>query len=180
MARLENAQRQTFESRLKRINKGGANTAGTVVVGPPEDPKKAKRRSRKYRRPGNGFLARLSAAFGHLFLVPVSFALGAFAMLTGVVAAFHIDRLALVDVSEASFFSAISAQSALIVAFLLALAFGWLFRLASGPRKIGLVAGLAAAFILQDSVIQTYPDVFARLMSDEITIDAAIAAFQPS
>jgi len=180
MARLEDAQRQTFETRLKRINKGGPNTAGTVVVGPVDDPKTSKRRARKYRRPGNGFLARLASAFGHLLLVPVSFALGGFAMLTGVVAAFHIDRLAPGGVSEAGFFTAISTQSDLIVAVLLAVAFGWLFKLVSGPRKIGLVAGLAAAFLLQDAVIQTYPDVFARLMSDEISLDAAIAAFEPS
>lgn len=179
MASLADAQRQTFEARLKRINKGGPNTAGTVIVGPQDDPKASKRRARKYQRPGNVFLSRLAAAFGHLFLLPVSFALGVFAMFAGIVGAFHFDRMELVDTTEASMLATISSQSALIFAFLLAIAFGWLFRLMNGPRKIGLVTGLAAAFLVQDMVIDSYPDVFARLMSDEITLDAAIAAFEP-
>lgn len=180
MANMANTQRTTFEARLKRIDKGGPNTAGTVIVGPQDDPKAAKRRARKYRRTENRLFARLLVAFGHLLLLPVSFLLGGLAMFTGIVAAFHIGRTGAVATGEDVLTATLVSNLDLLLGLLLAIVFGYLFRLMIGPRKIGLAVGVAAAFLLQDSIMQSYPDVFARLMSDEITLNAALAALQPN
>jgi hypothetical protein len=165
MGGTNEAQLRAFEARLKRINKGGPNTAGHVIIGP-QDPTAKKPRARRIRRPGD-FLSRLGGAFAHLLLVPVAFALGAVAMMSGIVGAVQIGRLPLRDVAEAGLVDQLMPYSEFVIAGVVALLFGLLFRLMHGPRKLALAMGLAAAFLLQDSVIETYPDVFAVMMSDE-------------
>lgn len=168
------ADLKSFEERLKRIHKGGPNTSGHVVVGPVEDPEKARKKSRRYRKPG-AFAARMKQAFTHLMLLPVSFAVGAFAIFAGIVGVYHLNRFEVIPVAEAGFMQQVAGNAELWLALVLAGLLGWSFRLLTGPRKIGLVAGLGLAFVLQDAVIAQYPDVFANLMSD-VTLDDAIAA----
>ena len=43
---------------------------------------------------------------------------------------------------------------------------GGLFRLNRGPRKLAVLMGLAAAFVLQDQIVAAYPGAFAVLMPD--------------
>jgi hypothetical protein len=43
MAGLSDEQHKMFEARLKRINRGGPNTSGHIIVGPAEVDKKPRR-----------------------------------------------------------------------------------------------------------------------------------------
>lgn len=164
MAGLSGEQHKMFEARLKRISRGGPNTAGHIIVGPAE-PDKKPRRTRLARRPGD-FLSRLAGAFGHLLLVPVSFALGGAAMMAGIVGAHQADRAGIAELAEAGFLAQVLPYKEFLMAGLVVLIVGGLFRLNRGPRKLAVLTGLAAAFVLQDQIISSYPEVFAVLMPE--------------
>jgi hypothetical protein len=164
MAGLSDEQHKMFQARLKRINRGGPNTSGHIVVGPAEVDKKP-RRARRVRRPGD-FVSRLSGAIGHLFVAPVSFALGGFAMLAGIVGAHQVGRMELPDVAQAGLLGHVMDYREFIIAGLVVLIVGGLLRLNRGPRKLAVLAGLAGVFVLQDQIVATYPDVFAQLMPE--------------
>ena len=164
MASFSDEQHKMFEARLKRINRGGPNTSGHIVVGPAEVDKKPKRQ-RRVRRPGD-FVSRLGGAIGHLFVAPVSFALGGIAMMAGIVGAHQVERMELPEFAQAGLVGQLMDYREFILAGLVVLIVGGLFRLNRGPRKLAVVAGLAGAFILQDQIVATYPDVFATLMPD--------------
>ena len=164
MGGMSDEQHRMFEARLKRISRGGPNTSGHVIVGPAE-PDKKPARPRRMRRPGD-FLSRLGGAMGHLLVAPISFALGALAMLAGIVGDHHVARAGLSDLAEAGFLEQAAPYKEFVLAGILVLVFGWLLRLTRGPRKLAVLMGLAAVFILQDEIIASYPDVFAWLMPD--------------
>jgi hypothetical protein len=164
MAGLSDEQHKKFEARLKRISKGGPNTAGHIIVGPAEVDKKP-RRPRRVRRPGD-FISRLAAAIGHLFVVPVSFALGGIAMIAGIVGAHQVNRMDLPPVFEAGFVALAMDYKEFILAGLVVLIVGGILRLNRGPRKLAVVTGLVGVFILQDQIVAAYPDVFAQLMPE--------------
>lgn len=174
MAGLSDEQHKMFEARLKRISRGGPNTSGHVIVGPPEVGQKPKR-PRRARRPGD-FLSRLSGAIGHLVLAPVSFALGGFAMMAGLVAAHHADMIGLAQFTEAGVLERLALYKEFLFAGILIVIFGWLPGLTRGPRKLAVVTGLAAVFVLQDQIVATYPEVFARLMPEAPLTLPAFAA----
>ena len=163
MTSLSDEQHKMFEARLKRISKGGPNTSGHIIVGPAEPDKKTRRR--RVRREGD-FLSRLGGAFGHLLVAPVSFALGGIAVMAGIVGAHHVERVGLPEVAEAGLLGQVATQAEFVIAALVILVFGWALRLTRGPRKLAVVAGFAAAFLLQDAILAANPDVFARLMPD--------------
>ena len=164
MASLSGEQQKMFEARLKRISKGGPNTSGHIIVGP-ADTREKPRRQRRVRRDGD-FLSRLGGAMGHLALVPLSFALGGAAMLAGTVGEHHAARIGLPETTQAGFLGLAALHTDILIAGLVVLVFGWALRLTRGPRKLAVVAGLAAGFLLQDTIIAAHPDVFAVLMPD--------------
>ncbi len=164
MASLSDEQHKMFEARLKRISRGGPNTSGHVIVGPAEVDKKPKRQ-RRVRRPGD-FISRLAGAIGHLFVVPMSFALGGAAMMAGIVGAHQVDRMVLPEFAQAGVVERLLPYQEFLFAGLVVLIVGGLLRLNRGPRKLAVLTGLAGAFILQDQIIATYPDVFAQLMPE--------------
>lgn len=164
MAGVSDEQHKIFEARLKRISRGSPNTSGHMIVGP-VDPEKPPTRPRRMRRPGD-FLSRLGGAIGHVLVVPISFALGGVAMLAGIVGEHHVSRIGLPDLSEAGFLEQAALYKEFLLAGIVILVFGWLLGLTRGPRKLAVVMGVAAAFILQDQIVATYPEVFARLMPD--------------
>jgi hypothetical protein len=164
MSSLSDEQHRMFEARLKRISKGGPNTSGHIIVGPAEPDKKT-RRQRRVRREGD-FQSRLGGAFGHLLVVPVSFALGGVAMMAGIVGAHHAERVGLPEVAQAGLLGQVATQAEFLIAALVILIFGWALRLTRGPRKLAVLAGFAAAFLLQDAILASNPEVFARLMPD--------------
>jgi hypothetical protein len=174
MSSFSDKQHKLFEARLKRIDKGGPNTAGHIIVGPPDTAGKPKR-ARRVRRNGD-FLSRLGGAFGHLIVAPASFALGAAAVLAGRVGEHHVERAGLPELAEAGMLGFAAMKAEFVIAGLVILLFGALFRLNRGPRKLAVLMGFVAAFILQDAVIATYPDVFARLMPDTALTLPDIAA----
>lgn len=164
MAGLSDEQHKMFEARLKRISKGGPNTAGHIVVGPAEVDKKPKRQ-RRVRRPGD-FVSRLSAAMGHVLVAPLSLALGGFAMMAGVVGAHQVDRMELPEFFQAGVIDRLMDYQEFLFAGLVVLILGGLLRLNRGPRKLAVLTGVVGVFILQDQIIATYPDVFAQLMPE--------------
>jgi hypothetical protein len=164
MASLSDEQHKMFEARLKRISKGGPNTAGHIVIGPAEVDKKPKRQ-RRVRRPGD-FTSRLAAAMGHIFVAPVSFALGGFAMMAGIVGAHQVDRMELPEFFQAGAIDRLMDYQEFLFAGLVVLILGGLLRLNRGPRKLAVLTGLVGVFILQDQIIAAYPDVFAQLMPE--------------
>jgi hypothetical protein len=164
MAGLSDEQHKMFEARLKRISKGGPNTSGHIIVGPPQPDKKPVRQ-RLARRPGD-FLSRLAGAIGHVIVVPVSFALGGAAMMAGIVGAHQADRAGVAELAEAGIVAQLLPYKEFLLAGLVVLIVGGLLRLNRGPRKLAVLTGLAAAFVLQDQIIASYPEVFAVLMPD--------------
>lgn len=164
MTSLSDEQHRMFEARLKRIRKGGPNTSGHVMVGP-ADTREKPRRQRRVRRDGD-FLSRLSGAMGHLAIAPLSFAMGAAAMMAGIVGAHHTERAGLPEVAQAGILGQAALHAEFVIAAVVVLVLGWALRLTRGPRKIAVVAGLGAAFLLQDPIMAAHPDVFARLMPD--------------
>ena len=174
MAGLSDEQHKMFEARLKRISRGGPNTSGHLIVGPAE-PEKKPRRQRLARRPGD-FLSRLAGAVGHLVVAPVSFALGGAAMLAGIVAAHQAERAGIAELAEAGILAQVLPYKDFIFAGVVVLIVGGLFRLNRGPRKLAVLAGLAAAFVLQDQIISSYPEVFAALMPETPLVLPELAA----
>jgi hypothetical protein len=164
MSGLSQEQHKLFEARLKRINRGGPNTSGHIIVGP-ADPTEKPRRPRRVRREGD-FLSRLSGAIGHLAVVPVSFALGGAAMMAGIVGQHHVQLIGLPEVAQAGLLGQAALQAEFVIAGIVVLILGGMFRLMRGPRKLAVVTGLGAAFLLQDAIVASQPDVFARLMPE--------------
>ena len=164
MAGLSDEQQKMFNARLKRISKGGPNTAGHVIVGP-ADPGDKRKRPRRVRWPGD-FLSRLGGAMGHLVISPLSFVLGGVAMMAGIVGAHHADMIGLAQYTEAGMLEQVALYKEFRLAGVVVLIFGSLLRLNRGPRKLAVLTGLVAVFVLQDQIVATYPDTFARLMPD--------------
>lgn len=164
MPSLSDEQHKAFAARLKRIDRGGPNTAGHIIVGP-ADTASTPRRPRRVRRNGD-FLSRLGGAFGHLIVAPASFVLGAAAVLAGRVGEHHLERAGVPELAEAGILGFAAMKAEFLIAALVILLFGALFRLNRGPRKLAVLMGFVAAFILQDAVIATYPGVFAGLMPE--------------
>jgi hypothetical protein len=174
MASLSDEQHKKFEERLKRINRGGPNTSGHIIVGPAE-PDKKPRRQRLARRPGD-FLSRLAGAVGHLFVVPVSFALGMVAMMAGIVGEHQVQRAGVADLAEAGILAQLLPFKEFLLAGLVVVIVGGLFRLNRGPRKLAVLTGLVAAFVLQDQIVAAYPGAFAVLMPDTPLVLPELAA----
>ena len=164
MSSVSDEQHRMFEARLKRISKGGPNTSGHIIVGP-ADTAKTPKRQRRVRREGD-FLSRLGGALGHLAVAPLSFALGGAAMVAGIVGEHHAELMGLPDVAQAGFLAQAALQTEFLIAAIVVVVLGWALRLTRGPRKLAVVAGLGAAFLLQDAILASNPEVFARLMPD--------------
>jgi len=164
MGGLSREQQKVFEARLKRISKGGPNTSGHVIVGPAEADKKPKR-SRRVRRPGD-FVSRLGGAIGHLFVVPVSFALGGAAMMAGIVGEHHVEQAGVVEFAQAGVLEQAALYKEFLLAGLVVMIFGTLLRLTRGPRKLAVLTGLVAVFVLQDEIVASYPAIFTALMPE--------------
>jgi hypothetical protein len=109
-------------------------------------------------------------------VVPVSFALGILAMMAGIVGAHQVQRAGVPDVAEAGIVAQLLPYKEFLLAGLVVVIVGGLFRLNRGPRKLAVLTGLAAAFVLQDQIVAAYPDAFALLMPDTPLVLPEIAA----
>lgn len=166
MASMAQRQKQAFQSRIKRINKGGPNTSGYLLVGS-QDGTAGKRNKPIRIRRGETFGTRLAAAIKNLFIAPVAFVVGGLSMVLGIAAAYHLDALQFtqsIEIEQAAF---LLEHIDLLMAVLLALVLGFVLRLGRGPRFLAMMVGLIAVFILQDQLMSAYPEPFAVLMPDQ-------------
>lgn len=175
MSSMADVQRHTFQKRIKRIQKGGPNTSGHILVGSQDDSMGKTVKPKRVRR-GPGFLQRLGQALTDLVVMPISFALGGLGMVTGIVAVFHLRDVGLMPTEVEGLQAELLPYADVLIAVIVAVLVGSLLRLSRGPRRIALFAGIAAVYFVQDSLFQTYPDVFARLMSNEAPFRAAVEA----
>lgn len=166
---MSNIQRSTFDERIKRIHKGGEYTMGHLLVGSQDEGDATKRKPIKMRK-GKSFGQRLRAAIVELMLLPVSFVFGGVAMLVGIFAVYQLQGAGFLD-PEAT---GIIARADVFAALVFAMGLGSLLRLAKGRRLGALLVGVAAAYFLQDALIDTYPMIAGLLRSDD-TFSAAFA-----
>lgn len=169
MGNMADIQRQTFQARIKRIEKGGPNTMGHILIGPQDDTVGKTKKPKKVRK-GQSFGQRLSAAIADLFIMPISFALGGFAMLTGLVATVQFKAAGIIPAEAEGLQAQMIPYADVMIALIVGLTIGGLLRLSKGQRKIALFVGIAAVFFGQDALMATYPDVFDRLMSPEAAL----------
>ncbi len=152
MGAMARGQQDVFSERLRRIQQGAPNTAGTIYVGP------------TMRRRAGGRLP-LRAVLFDLAQVPMALALGAVAMLAGRIGAFHL--LATPDLVPAEFahVTALGADIA-IGAVLLAL-LGWSFAMTGGLRRVALIAGFCGMMVAEPALFAQAPGFFAALTSED-------------
>jgi len=165
MAIMAEGQKQSFSDRLRRIEKGGPNTSGTVYAGVLDDGGFVEQRRRKKRR-GPGRVARMIS-------MPFALALGGVAMLGGRVAAYHMaqnqEQLP-VAYADSMLMWADIAIAAVLVVFL-----GWMTGILGGFRKYLAAGGVAAVLVGEAAIIQQAPDMFVPVFSEGYVAEAMAA-----
>jgi hypothetical protein len=177
---LANDQRDGFDRRISRIKKGGANTMGEVHIGPVDEAqvygkKKGKatntvrlKKKRKKKVDLN------SGATGTLVILAVLF--GGLSMFVGQAIDYHLYGVGGLGGLTPPEFAADYVQYApFFFGGILALAFGWTFRLLQGARFLALIGGFCAVFYYQSELIQTFPSAYAGFFS-KAYVEAALAA----
>ena len=171
------ATHSTFEDRLKRINKGAANTMGEVHIGPRDEEKarsgKATNTVRLKTKKKNVKVGEGS----NWVIVPVALVIGAMCAFAGQAAAFHFFQdggLMPVTLPEA----AAMVEPYLIFAHLaigglLALIFTWTFGFNGLFRKLAVVAGFGAMLYGHVLLVERFPAIHANFFS-EAYVAAAI------
>jgi len=164
------ATHQTFEDRLKRINKGAANTMGEVHIGPRDE-----------KTPRNGKATntvRLKAKTkkvkigegSNWVLVPLAMVIGALSVFAGQAAAFHFFQdggLMPVSLPEAiAMVEPYMIYAHLVIGGLLALIFTWTFGFNGMFRKLAVAAGFGAMLFGQVQVMERFPTIYANFFSE--------------
>ncbi|MEL6643604.1 MAG: hypothetical protein AAFQ79_06690 [Pseudomonadota bacterium] len=162
---MADGQRDIFTERLKRIEKGGGNTAGRMMVGP-TDHSATKGKAREASQTG---------AVGNAFMIVFAACIGFLCMLTGRVAAFHLTTASPEPIITSGSM-ALFADFGIAAVLMLVLA--WSFRLGSGMRRIALVAGFLAVMVGEGLIIAQAPLVFEALFSPDY-VAAMMAAPSP-
>lgn len=166
---LSNSQRRGFEDRLSRIKKGGDNTMGEVHIGPRDEVRAgekavAKNTVRMKRKTKNVKIGEGSS----MTLVPLAFVFGAMSMFVGQAAAYHMfadTGLIQLDMSGLSAVEPYLPYAHFVFGGVLALLFGWTFRMTSAVRFLALVGGLAVMVHYQSDIIQKAPGVYQAFFS---------------
>lgn len=177
---LANDQRDGFDRRISRIKKGGANTMGEVHIGPVDEAqvygkKKGKATNTvriKKKRQKNVDLTSGSTAT--LTVLAVLF--GGLSMFVGQAMNFHFYEVGgLLQMTPPAVAEPYMQYAPFLFGGLLALAFGWTFRLMRGVRFLGLAGGFGAVFHYKQDLIQAMPGLYAGFFSQEY-VDAVLAA----
>ncbi|MBT8474200.1 MAG: hypothetical protein HKO95_10985 [Rhodobacteraceae bacterium] len=156
MAAMAEGQRDVFVERLKRIEKGGPNTIGELLIGPGDvEGPKLKKQRKKLRL---GWL-------GDIAIMPFAAALGAVAMLSGRVGAYHLTQPGAEGVAMVTS-DAMILMTDIGIALTLALALAWCFKLGRGLRLVALVAGFLGVMLFEAQLIEQAPDAFVALFSE--------------
>ncbi|MEM7719898.1 MAG: hypothetical protein AAF222_11910 [Pseudomonadota bacterium] len=177
---LANDQRDGFDKRIAKIRKGGSNTMGEVHIGPVDEAqvygkKKGKATNTvriKKKKAKNIDLT--SGSTGTLTLLAVFF--GGMSMFVGQAMDFHFYGAGgLLQLSAPAIAEPYMQYAPFLFGGLLALAFGWTFRLMRGVRFLGLAGGFGAVFHYKADLIQAMPGLYAGFFSKEY-VEAALAA----
>lgn len=166
---ISNVQRRGFEDRLSRIRKGGDNTMGEVHIGPRDEVRagqktKAKNTVRMKKKTRNVKIGEGSNAT----LIPLAFVFGAMSMFVGQAAAYHMfadTGLIQLDLSSLAAVEPYVPYAHFLIGGILALLFGWTFRMTSALRFVALVAGLAVMVQYQGNLIEKAPGLYQAFFS---------------
>lgn len=172
---LGQVQRQSFDDRLKRINKGGINTMGEVHIGPREEVRAGKAASkptntvRMKRKNKNIALGEGS----NWVMVPVALVIGGLSMFAGQAAAYHFfgGGLMPIEIPVAALEPALPYANFILAAFL-ALIFTWTFGFTNKKRKLALILGLASVFYFEGDLIQKFPGTYTAMYSEGYVAEA--------
>lgn len=176
---ISNVQRRGFEDRLDRIKQGGANTMGEVHIGPRDEVRAKEGKSTstvRLKKSGRKKAVTLGEG-SNAVLVPLAVILGGVSMFVGQSAAFHL-------FAEGGLLQVALPVPALepyvpythfAVAGILALMFGWTFRLTSTLRRLALIGGLAAVVYFQADIMQRIPGIYASFFSKAYVAEALAA-----
>ena len=164
------ATHSTFEDRLKRINKGAANTMGEVHIGPRDEEKaRAGKATNTVRL--NVKKKKVKVGEGsNLVLVPVAIMIGALSVFAGQAAGFHLFQDGgLMPVSIPEALAAIEPyliQAHLVIGGILALIFTWTFGFNGVFRKLAVAVGFGAMLFGQVQVMERFPTIYANFFSE--------------
>lgn len=165
MAIMAEGQRRSFTDRLRRIEKGGPNTTGTVYAGVLDDGGFVQQAKRKKKR-APGRVARMIS-------LPFALAMGGVAMLGGRIAAFHMSQNP--EQLPVAYADSMLMWADLAIAAVLVLLLGWLTGILSGLRKYMAAGGVAAVLIGEAAIIQQAPEMFIPVFSEGYVAEAMAA-----
>lgn len=167
-------QRSSFEDRLSRIKKGGANTMGEVQIGPrdeatartsrPTNTVRLKKKKAKQVNLGEG---------SNIVLAPIAAMVGALSMFVGQVAEYHLFQpggLFNISIPIEALAPALP-YAHFIIAVTLALALSWAFGLTNLIRRMAMIAGLAAIAVWQVDLVERYPHIYSAAFSEAFVAD---------
>lgn len=162
-------QKQTFEDRLARINKGAANTMGEVHIGPRDEQQarsgknvntvRIKKKGKRKVELGRG---------SSVVLMPLALLIGALSAFAGKAAAFHFfSEGGLMPVTlPTTALDAYLPFAHLAIACLLAMLFAWTFRLTGFVRMATVALGLGAVVYAEPQLVERFPGVYASMFSE--------------
>lgn len=173
-------QRDGFDQRISRIKKGGPNTMGEVHIGPVDEAKvygKKKGKATNTVRMKKKSKKNVDVTSGStLALAILAVLFGGLSMFVGQALNFHLyDAGGLLQMVPPAVIEPYVQYAPFLFGGLLALAFGWTFRLMRGIRFVALVGGFVAVFYYQADLIQAMPSFYAGFFSEEF-----VAAAQPA
>lgn len=164
MASLSNLQRSHFSDRIKRIEVGGPNTSGTVYAGLDEATQPKRRRRKVKHKP----LDR-SDVFSQIFMLPFAIFVGALAMLSGRIGAFHVlQQPELIPPEYATLFP---LTGDIAIAAVVGMVLGLLFSL-GGARALAFMLGFTGIMMGEGYLIQLAPEAFAEIYSEDYVVTA--------
>lgn len=172
MGQMTSGKRPDFSDRLKRIEKGGANTAGRIHVGPPSDEELAKRTSKgskKGRRVKQKSVGTGGSKIGALVALIMATIIGA--------ASYGIAKLGLFHVlSEDGTYSAetygdtaaslLGSAGDYVGAAIVALILLMVLKVRGRAGKIGAVIGIGLAIYGEQQLRLEDPALYASLTSE--------------
>lgn len=176
---LSNAQREGFDKRIQKIRKGGSNTMGEVHIGPVDEAqvygkKKGKATNTvRLKKKNQKKVDLTSGATGTLAMLALLF--GGLSMFVGQAVAFHLYGGGIMKLTPPEFAADYIQYAPFVFGGLLALAFGWTFRLMRGIRFLALIGGFYAVHHFQAELIQTFPGTYAGFFSKGF-VETALAA----
>ena len=162
-------QRQTFEDRIARINKGAANTMGEVHIGPrdeamartgkPTNTVRVKKKRKQKVEVGRG---------SNVAIIPIAILTGARSAFAGKAASYHFfeEGGLMPIVLPATMLDPYLPFAHLFIAGVLAMMFVWTFRLTGFVRKAAVILGIAGILYAEPRLVETFPGVYASMFSE--------------